>query len=151
MTKKFTVSDVMPAKPKAVYESWLDSRAHAKMTGGGKAKASAKVGAKHTAWDGYIMGVNLELVPGKRIVQSWRSTDFSEADKDSKISVTLKPVPGGTKVILLHSGVPDSHTGYQDGWRESYFEPMKAYFAKAAPKKKAKARRKSAKVGAAAM
>ena len=136
MTKKFTVSDVVPAKPKAVYDTWLDSRGHARMTGGGKAKASPKVGAKHTARDGYIMGVNLELVPGKRIVQSWRSSQFTADDKDSKISVTLKPDAGGTKVILLHSGVPDSHMGYNEGWRESYFEPMKAYFAAAAPKKK---------------
>ncbi len=81
-------------------------------------------------------GANLELVPGERIVQSWRSTEFAEADKDSKITVTLKPVAGGTKLTLLHTSVPDGQTGYQDGWRESYFEPMKAYFAKA----KAKAR-----------
>ncbi len=50
--------------------------------------------------------------------------------------MTLKPVAGGTKLTLLHTSVPDGQTGYQDGWRESYFEPMKAYFAKA----KAKAR-----------
>jgi uncharacterized protein YndB with AHSA1/START domain len=136
MTRKFTVSDVIPAKPKAVYDAWLDGRGHARMTAGGKAKASAKVGAKHTAWDGYITGVNLELVPGKRIVQSWRSMDFTADDKDSKITVTMKPVAGGSKVTLLHSGVPDSHTGYREGWHESYFEPMKAYFGKTAPKKK---------------
>jgi len=133
MSFRFTVSAVIPARPRAIYDAWLDSKAHGKMSGG-KAKASAKVGAKFAAWDGYITGINLELVPGKRIVQSWRSSEFAEGDEDSRIAVTLKPVAGGTRLTLLHTGVPDGQTGYKEGWRESYFEPMKAYFAKATRK-----------------
>jgi uncharacterized protein YndB with AHSA1/START domain len=144
MSFKFTVSDIIPAKPRAVYDAWLDSKAHGFMSGG-KAKASAKVGAAFTAWDNYISGTNLELMRGKRIVQSWRSAEFAAGDKDSKLTITLKPVAGGTKVTLLHSGVPDSQKdgGYKEGWVESYFEPMKAYFARAA-KPKAKKRKSKA-------
>ena len=139
MSFKFTVSDIIPAKPLAVYDAWLDSKAHGFMSGG-KAKASAKVGAAFTAWDNYISGTNLEHMRGKRIVQSWRSAEFPAGDKDSKLTITLKPVAGGTKVTLLHSGVPDS---YKEGRVESYFEPMKAYFARAA-KPKAKKRKSKA-------
>ena len=142
MSLKFTVSDIIPAKPRAIYDSWLDSKAHGRMTGS-KAKASAKVGGKFTAWDGYISGANLELVRGKRIVQSWRSVEFAPGNKDSKLTITLKAVPGGTKLTLLHSGVPDGQTGYKEGWRESYFEPMKAYFAKAAARAKPKRKARS--------
>jgi uncharacterized protein YndB with AHSA1/START domain len=139
MSFKFTVSDVIPASPRAVYDAWLDSKAHGAMTGG-KAKASAKVGGKWSATDGYCYGTNLELVPGKKIVQSWRSSDFGDDDKDSKIALTLKPVAGGTKLTLLHSAVPDSQAdaGYKAGWADYYFTPMKAYFAKAAKKPAAK-------------
>lgn len=139
MSSKFSVSDVIPAKPRAIYDAWLDSKAHGAMTGA-KAKASAKVGGKWSASDGYCNGVNLELAPGKKIVQSWRSSDFAEGDKDSKITVTLKPVAGGTKLTLVHSAIPDSQKdgGYKEGWADYYFEPMKAYFAKAAKKPKAK-------------
>jgi peroxiredoxin/uncharacterized protein YndB with AHSA1/START domain len=91
MSLKFTVSDVIPATPEAIYDAWLDSRAHGKMTGA-KAKASAKVGGDFSVWDGYAIGKNLELDPGKRIVQSWRTTDFAASDPDSKITVTLAPV-----------------------------------------------------------
>lgn len=142
MSFKFTVSDIIPAKPRAIYDAWLDSKAHGLMSGG-KAKASAKVGAAFTAWDNYISGTNLELMRGKRIVQSWRSAEFAAGDKDSKLAITLKPVAGGTKLTLFHSGIPDSQMdgGYKEGWVESYFEPMKAYFAKAAKKLKAKAKR----------
>lgn len=138
MSFKFTVSDVIPAPPRAIYDAWLDSRGHSAMTGT-KSKASAKVGGKWTAADDYCRGVNLELVPGKRIVQSWRSSDFKEGDGDSRVAVTLKPVGGGT-VTLLHSSLPDGQkdVGYSEGWFEFYFEPMKQYFAKAGAKKAAK-------------
>lgn len=129
MTYKFTVSDVIPATPREVFNAWLDSRAHGAMTGS-KATMSMKIGGGFTASEGYIEGVNLELVPGKRIVQSWRTSEFAASDRDSKITVTLRPVAGGTKLTLLHTSVPDGQTGYKAGWREWYFEPMKTWFAK---------------------
>ena len=129
MSIKFTVSDLIPASPRAIYDAWLDSRAHTAMTGA-KAKASAKIGAAVTAFDGYAAGVNLELVPGKRIVQSWRTTDFAAGDPDSRIAVTFKSTPGGTKVTLLHTRIPGGQDDYKTGWLEYYFAPMKAYFGK---------------------
>ena len=124
----FTVSAVIPAKPEHIYEAWLDSRKHAQMTGSAKAKGSTLVGKPHMAWDGYITGKNLELKPGKRIVQSWRSTQFMPEDPDSKIEVTLEKAKTGTKVTLRHTEVPKGHDGYKSGWKTHYFVPMKKYF-----------------------
>jgi uncharacterized protein YndB with AHSA1/START domain len=129
VTQTITVSDVIPATPAEIYAAWLDSVAHAAMTGGGAAQASSEVGAEHSAWDGYISGMNLALYPGQRIEQSWRSTDFLAEDADSTLTVMLDPVEGGTMVTLVHASVPDHQTGYEQGWREWYLEPMKAYFA----------------------
>jgi activator of HSP90 ATPase len=132
MTYQFTLTDVIPASPETIYDAWLDSRGHTAMTGG-KAKMSKRVGGKLSAWDGYISGQNIELVPGKRIVQSWRTTKFTKDDADSQITVTLRPVRAGTKITLKHSNVPDGHTSYEKGgWQTHYFEPMKIYFAKRA-------------------
>jgi uncharacterized protein YndB with AHSA1/START domain len=132
MSYSFTLTDIIPAPPAAVYDAWLNSRAHSEMTGS-KASQSARIGAKVSAWGGYITGRNLELVPGRRIVQSWRTTKFTDDDPDSKIAVALHPVPGGTRLTLRHSKVPDGHTRYeQDGWQTHYFAPMKKYFAKQA-------------------
>jgi len=97
---------------------------------GAKARASAKVGGDFSVWDGYATGKNLELDPGKRIVQSWRTSDFAASDPDSKITVTLAPVGDGTKVTVLHTRVPDGHEDAKVGWRDYYFEPMKEYFGK---------------------
>jgi uncharacterized protein YndB with AHSA1/START domain len=131
MSFDFTVSEVIPATPEQIYAAWLSSAGHTGMTGAKRAESGAAVGDPFTAHDGYITGKNLALEPGRRIVQSWRTTRFTEADPDSRIEVTLEPVPGGTRVTLVHSGVPDGHTGYQDGgWQHNYFDPMKRYFSK---------------------
>jgi activator of HSP90 ATPase len=130
MAFDFTLCAVIPAKPQEVYDAWLDSKGHSAMTGG-KAKASPREGAAFTAWDGYISGRTLELEPGRRIVQSWRSSKFAKTDPDSRIEILLEPVKGGTKLILHHTEVPDGHTSYRDGgWQSNYFEPMKKYFGK---------------------
>ena len=150
MSYAFTLTATIPATPRAVYDTWLDSRGHTAMTGS-TAKMSAKVGAKVSAWGGYISGRNLKLVPGKRIVQSWRTTKFTDEHEDSTITVTLAAAKGGTRLTLRHANVPDGQTSYEKGgWQNSYFAQMQAYFAKQASpaKKKAaatKTKRKAAK------
>ncbi len=129
MAFEFTVSDIIPTNPQAIYDAWLDGARHAAMTGGGSASAAAKEGSDFTAWDGYIAGQTLKLVPGRRIVQSWRTTKFTAADPDSRIEVVLEPAGGGTRITLHHTNVPDGHESYRDGgWQDNYFEPMKRYF-----------------------
>ena len=131
MSYKFCLTDEIPASPHAIYSAWLDSRGHSDMTGG---KAEVSPGGGFTAWDGYISGKILELVPDERIVQSWRTTRFTDDEPDSKITVTLTPITNGTHLTLTHENVPDDHTGYENGgWQDHYFEPMKKYFAAKGP------------------
>jgi activator of HSP90 ATPase len=130
MAFDFTVSDIIPARPRQIYDAWLSSDGHRAITGGAAADISSREGANFTAWDGYISGKNLKLEPGRRIVQSWRTSEFTDADPDSRIEIVLDETPDGTKLTLHHSNVPDGHTGYRDGgWQDCYFEPMKAFFA----------------------
>jgi activator of HSP90 ATPase len=125
---RFTVSATIPASPREIYDAWLDGRRHSAMTGA-RATASTRVGGRFSAWDGYASGRNLELDPGRRIVQSWRTTDFAASDPDSTVTVTLAPATGGTKVTLVHAGLTGDGADYKTGWRDYYFTPMKAYFA----------------------
>ena len=129
MTFDFTVTDVIPATPKQIYDAWLDSRLHAKMTGGHPATITAVEGERFAVWWGFITGKNIVLEPGKRIVQSWRTTQFEESDPDSQIDVLLEMVAGGTRVTIHHTNVPDRLTNYRDdGWQRDYFDLMKLYF-----------------------
>lgn len=115
------------AAAKDIYDAWLSSEGHTKMTGG-EANASNKVGDDFTSWDGYIQGKNLVLEKNKRIVQSWRTSQFLENETDSQIEVLLKEGDGTTELTLIHSNVPESGEHYRKGWDEHYFQPMKKYF-----------------------
>jgi len=128
MPYTFTLTKTIPATAQEIYEAWLDSLSHSEMTGG-TAKMSDQIGDEVSAWDDYISGRNLELVPGERIVQTWRTSEFGDEDEDSIITVTLEETDEGTLLTLEHSNVPDEQRSYEEGgWQENYFEPMVAYF-----------------------
>ena len=95
---------------------------------GGEANCSDQVGEEFDAWDGYITGKNIELEPNRRIVQSWRTSQFADSEQDSEIEVLLQQTADGTVVTLKHTRVPDDGDHYRPGWQDHYFEPMKAYF-----------------------
>ena len=77
MPYAFTLTTTIPASAQEIYDAWLDSLTHSEMTRG-EASMSDEVDAEVSAWDRYITGRNLELVPGERIVQSWRTTQFTD-------------------------------------------------------------------------
>ena len=127
MAIEFVVSTLIRAPAKKIYDAWLNSEGHARMTGG-SARITDKVGEEFEAWDGYIRGKNLILEPSRRIVQSWRTTEFSNDEEDSKIEVTFTKAEGGTEVAIHHTNLPPHGKQYQQGWIDNYFDPMKEYF-----------------------
>ena len=128
MSVEFEVSGVIPAVPEKVYFAWLDSDEHGRMTGD-SARVSAIVGESFEAWGGYIQGKNLELEAGKRILQSWRTSEFEDSEPDSLLEVVFAPEGSATWVTIRHSNLPQNGMQYQQGWIDSYFTPMKEYFA----------------------
>jgi uncharacterized protein YndB with AHSA1/START domain len=127
MSIEFEVSAVIPASPEAVYLAWLSSEEHSGMTGAAAA-VSDVLGEEFEAWDGYIRGTNLELEPHRKIVQSWRTSEFADSDPDSRLEIHLEREGDGTKVLIRHSRLPSHGMQYQQGWVDSYFTPMTAYF-----------------------
>lgn len=113
---------------KKFYLAWLDSDTHSKMTRG-FAECSIEVGAEYSAWDGYIWGKNLELIENQKIVQSWRSAEFSDEDKDSILNVEFKALSDGKcELHLNHTNIPAGQTQYENRWVDNYIEPMMDYF-----------------------
>ena len=127
MALQFEVSAVIPASAAVLYEAWLDSASHSAMTGAA-AETSAEPDGRFTAWDGYIQGRNLELEPPRRILQSWRTSEFEESEQDSSLEVLFEPAEGGTRLTIRHSNLPAHGGQYEQGWIDNYFEPMTRYF-----------------------
>ena len=126
-TKSIRQSVTIGAKPREVFEALMDSKKHAKFTGG-PAKISRKVGGKFTVHGDYITGENLEIIPDKKIVQTWVSSDLPKGIA-TKVTFHLRPDKGRTKLSFTHSGVPENR--YEDlrkGWIDFYWEPLKQMF-----------------------
>lgn len=117
------------ADPQTVYNLLVDSKKHTQVTGE-KAVIGKKAGSSFSAYSGYIEGINVDLVPGKRIVQAWRGSDFPKGIY-SMASFFLTPTKnGGTELVLVHRGVPKNLIpGIEKGWREFYWDKMKEFLA----------------------
>jgi activator of HSP90 ATPase len=112
------------AAPHEVYELLMDEKKHGQFTQS-KTIINRKVGGRISSSDGYIDGVNLELVPDKKIVQSWRGSDWPDGHY-SKATWEFTPITGGTRMIFAQSGVPeDQYESIAQGWRDYYWKPMK--------------------------
>jgi uncharacterized protein YndB with AHSA1/START domain len=128
-TESITLWEIFPASPREIYDSWLSS-AHGKMVGS-TATVDPRIGGAFTAWDGYIKGTTLELEPYRRIVQAWRTTEFSAAHPDSHLELLLEQVEGGTRLTIRHTEIPEGQgASLEQGWIDHYFRPMKEFFAR---------------------
>ncbi len=123
----FKTSDTIPAPVADVFSAWLDSDGHSKMTGAASI-AAAEVGDEFEAWGGYIMGRNMEITTNQRIVQSWRTVEFTDQEADSRLEIVLRADGESTIVDIHHSNLPEHGMQYLQGWADHYFTPMKEFF-----------------------
>ncbi len=129
MSKDIRQRVTFKATPHDVYEALMDSKKHAAFTGS-KARISRDIGGEIMAFDGYITGKNVELVPDKKIVQDWRAVDWLEGFF-SRISFVFITVQEGTRLDFIHSGVPEgTEAEFKQGWIDNYWKPMKAFLEK---------------------
>jgi len=112
------------ASPTEVYEMLMDSGKHRSLSGM-PAKISKKVGGRFTAWGSHITGLNLALLPGRKIVQAWRATGWWP-DHYSIAIFDIKKIRGGSRLEFTQIGIPPHrYSGHYRGWIEAYWTPMK--------------------------
>jgi activator of HSP90 ATPase len=130
-TKTIRQAITLPASPEEVYDAWMDSKKHSAFTGG-KAVISQKVDGAFTVFDGYASGKNLALVPGKKIVQSWKAAEGGWPDEYySELTVSLKAKGKATVLSFVQTGVPEgSAADVAQGWKDYYWTPLKEFFKK---------------------
>jgi uncharacterized protein YndB with AHSA1/START domain len=131
-TETLKVSSLIAASPNRIYSAWMDERHHSAFTGS-RATVDPWVGGRLTAKDGYINATHIRLETGARIVMTWRTADFPLEMPDSQVDVELEAVAGGTRINILHEGIPEGQAPqYKDLWRAQYLDPMKRFFSKPA-------------------
>ena len=70
-----------------------------------------------------VSGVYRTLEPPRRLVFTWAwDDDAGLRGNETEVTVTLEPVPGGTKMMLVQKGFvdADSRDRHQRGWGSSF-------------------------------
>jgi activator of HSP90 ATPase len=127
MKNEFTLTVTFNTSAEKIYKAWLSTKGHSEMTGS-PAKVDGRVKGEFTAWDGYIWGTFLELEENKRILQSWRTSEFPKEADDSLVEILLEERDGKTTLTLNHTNIPEGQDSYKQGWEDFYFKPMRDYF-----------------------
>jgi uncharacterized protein YndB with AHSA1/START domain len=123
-----------PASPEKVWRAWTDPQALKLWWGPGKheivsrADLDVRTGGSFrivfggpAGTDHDVRGAYKEVVPNRKLVFTWTWPN-STPDRESLVTVELRPVAGGTELAFRHEGffdeaVRDSH---RDGWSEAF-------------------------------
>jgi uncharacterized protein YndB with AHSA1/START domain len=128
-----TLKRRLNASPEKVYAAWTDPQKIARWIGPAQVKAGsvqaeidARTGGRFrlsfTAENGeyhQVGGVYREVVPNQRLVFSWAW--HSTPERESLVTVTLKPDGAGTLLTLSHEKFFDQAAadGHRNGWTGS--------------------------------
>ena len=114
------------AAPQRVYQALTDPKQFGEVTGA-PAHNADQPGGEFSLFGGHITGRNVELIPGKRIVQAWRAQDWEEG-LYSIVRVELASQGSGTQLRFDHTGYPEDARDMLDpGWHKMYWEPLRKY------------------------
>jgi len=125
--RTITATITLPTSPDVVYSALLDSKKHSTFTGS-KAVIGKKIGDSFSVYDGYATGRQLELIPSKLLVQTWRASDWP-AGHYSTVSFELMKRDGKTILHFQQTEIPDSEMQVDEkAWEKYYWKPLKEYF-----------------------
>ena len=114
----------LPSAPSQVYQALVDAKKFAELTGA-PATGDGSEGASFSAFGGHVTGRNVELLPGKRVVQAWRAKTWPEG-LYSIARFELEADGKGTKLVFDHDGFPeDMKKHLADGWQANYWDNLK--------------------------
>jgi activator of HSP90 ATPase len=118
----------LPGTPARFEQAVLDAKQFAAFSGM-PATIDPREGGAFSMFGGMIVGRNVELVSGRRIVQAWRPTHW-DPGVYSMVRFAYSAHGSGSRVILDHTGFPQGEYDHlSSGWDEHYWEPLKKFLA----------------------
>eukprot|EP00668_Euglena_longa_P047350 GGOE01063200.1.p1 GENE.GGOE01063200.1~~GGOE01063200.1.p1 ORF type:complete len:326 (-),score=63.22 GGOE01063200.1:352-1329(-) len=93
------------------------------------AKVKAEPEGDFQFLNGTISGKFVEVVPLKKLVMSWRLSDWAEGHS-SVATITLDSVESGSTTLkLVHIGIPGNDLERtKQGWQQNFWDPIKMLF-----------------------
>lgn len=118
---------VIKASRKRVYEALTNDAQFQKLSGGMAMKISREPGGTFSLFGGVITGRQIELVPGERIVQAWRS-EWAPGEY-SIARFVLQDHGADTKIVFDHTGFPKGTAEHlATGWKSHYWDGLAEFF-----------------------
>jgi len=121
---------IINTTPEEAWELFMDADKHSDITGA-EVEMSREIEGTFVIFDGYCHGYNIELVPGKRIVQAWHFEEDGWPEDHYSICIfVFETHPMGTRLIFTQTGIPEHKVkALESGWNEYYWEAIKDYLA----------------------
>ncbi len=136
------ITRTIAAPPHRVYRAWLDPEqlvrwAAPQSLRAARAEVDERVGGRYRVWQtgpegedvGGFESELLELVPDERIVLRWGFVGperVADPAHDSLLTVTLREIPGGTELTLVHerleaidAAMPGMAASAHTGWSQA--------------------------------
>ena len=122
---------VIDAAPAQVYAVLTDGEKFAAATGQ-PARLTDQEGEEFTLFSGRVEGRQIELVPGKRVVQAWRFAGAHPEPWDagvySVVRFTLTREGQATRFVIDHDGIPpQAEQRIATGYPSFYQDPLADY------------------------
>jgi activator of HSP90 ATPase len=120
------------ASPQQVYDLLTDGRLFSAATGQ-PAEITDREGDSFSLFGGRVVGRQIELVPGQRVVQAWRFGERHPSPWEpgvySTVRFALEPATAGTRLVIDHTGIPPEWVEHiSSGYPMFYRDPITKFF-----------------------
>lgn len=138
---------LIAAPPEEVWRALTDPSVIRQWTGA-PAQYRLEAGAPYSLWGGEIIGEIIQVMPGERLVKTWKPENWER--QDSVVTIALAPIGEGTRVELIHENVEEADAdGTDEGWNIYYLGAIKRLLERPKSKRRVPAKKKAtAKRGA---
>jgi uncharacterized protein YndB with AHSA1/START domain len=124
---------LIAAPPQQVFELLTSGSLFGAATGM-PAEITDREGDSFSLFGGRVEGRQIELVPGRRVVQAWRFGAEHESPWEpgvySTVRFTLEPDGDATRLVIEHAGIPPEWNEHiSEGYPAFYEDPIVKFFA----------------------
>ena len=126
--KNFTRHFDVTATPNQLYTMWITPAYHGAVTES-LVSIIPKENGDIRLWDGAVTGNFIELVENQRIVQTWRTIDFSHLEEPSILLLEFQKHLEICRVRIEHSEIPFLlYQQFEYAWEEFYIPRIIDFF-----------------------
>ena len=116
------------ATTKQAYTMWTTPAYHGAVTES-LASIVAKKGGDIRLWSGAVSGNFVELIENQRVVQTWRTVDFSHLEKPSILILEFQTQLQLCRIYIEHSEIPAHlYEQFEFAWEQFYIPRIIHFF-----------------------